>query len=225
MADRQRYVIWGSSGHAKVLAELLHDLGAEVAALFDNNQAAQTIATGIPLFIGEEGFTRWCSTVNPSEYFGLVAIGGARGRDRLDIQARFLRHGLKAAAVFHPTAQVSPSARIGAGTQLLAHSLVAADSRIGEACILNHKASIDHECIIGNGVHLAPGVTLAGCVEVGDEVMLGTGSCVLPRIKIGAGTIIGAGSLVTHDIPAGVVAYGRPAKVMRPNSGEPMKGA
>jgi acetyltransferase-like isoleucine patch superfamily enzyme len=46
-------------------------------------------------------------------------------------------------------------------------------------------------------------------------VTIGAGATVVDQITIGAGSIIGAGSLVTRDIPAGVIAYGNPAKVIR----------
>jgi sugar O-acyltransferase (sialic acid O-acetyltransferase NeuD family) len=216
MSVKRRFVVWGSSGHAKVLAELLAAKGYQLAALFDNAPEARSIAADIPLYTGEAGFAQWVSANDPADYSALVAIGGARGEDRIAIQALFRRHGLSVPSVCHPEAFVAASARIGAGTQVLAHALVAADASIGAACILNHKAAVDHECNVGDGVHLAPGVTLCGCVEIGTNVFIGAGSCVLPRIKIGEGSTIGAGSLVTCDIPSGVVAYGRPAKVIRP---------
>lgn len=217
MSTKRRCAIWGSSGHAKVLADLLVETGHELAVLFDNDPAARSIAAGVPLYIGEDGFAEWIAGVNPADYAGLVAIGGARGEDRIRIQAQFRHHGMALPAIIHPSAHVARSARIGAGSQVLAHALVAADAEVGEACILNHKVNVDHECRLGDGVHLAPGVTLCGCVEVGENTVIGAGSCVLPRVRIGAGAVIGAGSLVTRDIPSGVVAYGRPAVPKRTN--------
>ena len=50
---------------------------------------------------------------------------------------------------------------------------------------------------------------------VGDDVWLGGGAIVLPGVTIGADTVVGAGSVVTRDLPAGVVAVGNPARVVR----------
>lgn len=215
MSRGQRFIIWGSAGHAKVLADIVAQQGGLVEALFDNNAEAQAIRKDIPLIIGEQGFLQWLATVNPADYRALVAIGGGRGEDRLQLQRLLNSHGVQTSVIQHQSASVSPTASIGAGTQILAQSVVAAEASLGEACIVNHRSSVDHECVIGNGVHLAPGTTLCGCVEIGDFTFVAAGSCVLPRVRIGAGSMIGAGSLVTRDIPEGVVAYGRPARVIR----------
>lgn len=92
---------------------------------------------------------------------------------------------------------------------------MAADAQLGEACIANHRAVADHECVLGNGVHLAPGATLCGCVRLGNNVMIGAGAVVLPRVKIGENTIVGAGAVVVRDLPAGVVVAGNPARIIR----------
>jgi maltose O-acetyltransferase len=52
-------------------------------------------------------------------------------------------------------------------------------------------------------------------ITIGDNVWLGGGVIVLPGVSIGADTVVGAGSVVTRDLPAGVVAVGNPARVVR----------
>jgi acetyltransferase-like isoleucine patch superfamily enzyme len=69
--------------------------------------------------------------------------------------------------------------------------------------------------MLGNFVTVNPGATIAGCCRLEDGVTVGAGATVLDKITIGAGSIIGAGSVVTKPVPAGVVAYGAPAKVIR----------
>lgn len=214
------YVIWGSAGHAKVVAGILALRGARVVALFDNSPDAVSALDGVPLYIGESGLRRWRDGVaSSSTIFGLAAIGGARGRDRLAIQDLFRETKIVVAEpVIHPQASVCASASLGPGTQVLAQAVVASDARVGAAGILNHGANVDHECVLGDGVHVAPGATLCGCITIGHNVMIGAGAVVLPRITIGADTIVGAGAVVTRDLPAGVVALGNPARIIRPNS-------
>jgi len=216
MAEPARYVLWGSAGHAKVLASLIALRNGRVVALFDNDSAAVASLPGVPLHIGKEGFVRW-SEAEPArrEIFGLAAIGGERGRVRLEIHELFRSQGLRVEPLTHPDASVCATASLGAGTQVLARGIVAAAARLGEACIVNHGAQADHECVIGDGVHLAPGATLCGLVTLGNNVMIGAGAVVLPRVVIGEDTVVGAGAVVTRDLPAGVVAVGNPAKIIR----------
>ena len=211
-----RYAIWGSAGHAKVLADLIGLLGGTVVALFDNRDVPSALP-GVLVFIGEAGFARWADSVPAiSEVSGLVAIGGDHGRDRIAIQRLFAARGLRLPSVVHPDASVSATARLGAGTQVLAQAVVAADARVGDACIVNHGACIDHECVIGDGVHVAPGATVCGLAKLHNNVMVGAGAVVLPRLTIGENSVIGAGAVVTRDLPAGVVVVGNPARAGRP---------
>ena len=210
----QRYVLWGSAGHAKVLASLIALRGGRVVALFDNREVHSSLH-GVLLYVGEAGFSRWADDIESlASVIGLAAIGGDRGRDRLAVHALFRRRGLQVRSLVHPDASVCATAVIGAGTQVLAQAIVAAEARIGEACILNHRASVDHECVLGDGVHIAPGATLCGCVTLGDNVMVGAGAVVLPRVSIGANSLIGAGAIVTKNIPAGVTVMGNPGRVV-----------
>lgn len=52
-------------------------------------------------------------------------------------------------------------------------------------------------------------------ITIGDNVWLGGGVIVCPGVTIGADTVVGAGSVVTRDLPSGVVAVGSPARVIR----------
>lgn len=59
------------------------------------------------------------------------------------------------------------------------------------------------------------GLEYALPIRVGNNVWIGAGVCVLPGVTIGDNTVIGAGSVVTKDIPSGVLAAGNPCRVIR----------
>ncbi len=213
----EHYILWGSAGHAKVIASLIKSQGGRVVALFDNDPRVTSAVPGTSLWIGMGGFVRWAEErvaggSGSLGVKGLATIGGAHGADRLGIHRVFKAHGVRVCSIIHPTAFVCPTARIGIGAQVLAQAVIAADTQIGEACIINHRASADHECILGDGVHLAPGATLCGNVTIGNNVLIGAGAVVLPGIKVGDGAIVGAGAVVTRDVPTGMVVVGNPAR-------------
>ncbi len=92
----------------------------------------------------------------------------------------------------------------------------------------------DTDIVIGDSVMIGPNVTIATAghpvdpelrrkvaqfnlpVRIGNNVWIGGGVVILPGVSIGDDTVIGAGSIVTKDIPAGVVAVGNPCRVLRP---------
>jgi maltose O-acetyltransferase len=54
-------------------------------------------------------------------------------------------------------------------------------------------------------------------VTIGDDTWIGGNVTILPGVHIGADVVIGAGSVVTRDIPDGVIAVGNPCRVLRKN--------
>jgi sugar O-acyltransferase (sialic acid O-acetyltransferase NeuD family) len=206
-----KYIIWGSSGHSKVLNEVLEMSGGIVVALFDSNPNATPSLIEVPLYYGSDGLNIWIKNNGDIDALGAIAIGGQNGRDRQKIASLFEAHGVRTPYLVHPSASVSPSAIIGSGSHILAHVVVAADASIGKLCIVNNGAQIDHETQLENGVHLAPGSILCGCVTVQENAFIGAGAVVLPRINIGRNSIVGAGAVVTRDVPDGAVVAGNPA--------------
>jgi sugar O-acyltransferase (sialic acid O-acetyltransferase NeuD family) len=206
-------IIWGATGQALVVEEILSFYNLPIVLFVDNNKSIQSPFENIPLVYGDLELDSWLREKNPSNYYFVVAIGGESGSDRYDIYQKLKSKGLKPYNVIHPTATISPSAVLGEGCQVMAGALVGVRVRMGDACIINTAASIDHESILGNGVHLAPGVTTAGLIEIGHFSFIGTQATLLPRIKIGTRTVIGAGSVVTKDIPDCVTCYGNPARI------------
>jgi sugar O-acyltransferase (sialic acid O-acetyltransferase NeuD family) len=213
MPNKSRFIIWGASGHGKVIKDVIEMNQGKLIAMFDNNKNIQSFSPDIPLYYCEKGLDIWRGQFDSVEGVrAAITIGGSRGADRIKIAKNLLMVGLSLPIVQHPTASISRSAEFGKGCQFLANSVVAVDVRMGDVCIINHGAIVDHECHLGNGVHIAPGATLCGCVSVGDNTMIGAGAIILPRIKIGVNVIIGAGAVVTKNVLNNSVVIGNPAK-------------
>ena len=209
----KKMIFWGATGQAKVLRECMKGSGIKLLALFDNNEDLSSPYDDIRLYHGVRGFEQWMKNRDSSEPLGfLVAIAGDRGEDRVEIQEYLKAFGCTPLTAKHPTACVTDSVIIGAGSQILANSTVCVETVIGPACIVNTGATVDHECRIGAGVHIGPGANLAGCVEVEDYSTIYTGAVILPRIRIGKGAIVAAGAVVIESVPAYTVVAGNPAR-------------
>jgi sugar O-acyltransferase (sialic acid O-acetyltransferase NeuD family) len=212
----RKIIFWGAAGHAKVLREFIGSLGFELIAMFDNDPGLTPPFRDVPLYFGGQGLEAWRSK-QQGDVFCLVAIGGCRGRERLEIYRSLEAKQISPIVAVHPRAFIAGDAVLGKGTQVLANAAVCAEVQVGQACIINTGASVDHESTLGDGVHLAPGAILAGCTSVGDCSLIGPGAVVLPRIRVGGNVIVGAGSIVTRDVPDNVVVFGNPAKFQRHN--------
>ena len=210
----QPLILWGATGQAHVIYEFADRVGYEVVALFDNNPEAVSPWPNVPLYHGQAGFETWRDQ-HPGDCAFAVAIGGHHGAVRLSIHQQLLAAGLSPATLIHPTAYVARDATLGPGCQVLAQATVCAGTTLGKQCIINTAASIDHESILEDGVHLAPGARLAGCVHIGQHTMVGLGSVVLPRVRIGSGVIIGASTVVPRDIASSQVVYDKQNQMIR----------
>lgn len=206
-------VIWGAKGHAKVLREFEQAAGFRTVAVVDRDSGIVPPFPDVPVLAGEADLRRFVAQRQDGEaLWGITAIGGRRGRDRLAIQTLMQDLGMVIATVVHPAAYVAGCAAVGVGSHVLAGSIVGVETTIGRATILNTRCSVDHECSIGDGVHIAPGAVLAGCVSVGDGAFIGPGAVVTSRCRIGRDAIVGAGAVVLKDVPDGATVYGVPAR-------------
>lgn len=84
--------------------------------------------------------------------------------------------------------------------------------RIGRCFHANLYSYIEHDCVVGDFVTLAPGAKVNGNVTLGDHVYIGSGAIIRQGITIGVGAIVGMGAVVTRDVPPGVTVVGNPAK-------------
>lgn len=205
-------VIWGGKGHAKVIRPILEYHGHRIVAVYDRDPSVTTPFADVPLITTEAEFRSWRRMHSSGELGYALAIGGEHGRERCRLADQIEQFGLNPLPIVHQRAWIADSAKIGQGCHVLALSAVCVEAELGRHTIINTGASVDHECILGQGVHIMPGATLAGCVVVEDFATVGSNATVLPRVRIGAAATVGAGAVVTADVPANARVAGVPAR-------------
>lgn len=204
--------IWGSSGHALVVADAV--------ALSQDYNLICFINNTVPVFygtycdkpvLGTENL--WTNLQSNNVSHIIVAIGDCHSRHNIGKLVK--EQGFSLTTIVHPSATIATGVKIGAGCFIAAGAVICPGTTIEENVIINTCASIDHECNIANACHISPGAHLAGNVTVGTGTWVGIGASIIEKIKIGSNTIIGAGSVVTKNIPDCVIAYGNPAKPIK----------
>lgn len=208
-------ILWGGTGQAKVVRPIIEHYGAKVIAVFDDTPNLARPFLDVDLFCGWDAFKKWIDSRDRKTIGFCVAIGNPHGRVRIRFQNRLIDEGLQPISIAHPTAWIAENATVGSGAQIHAGAIIGVETRIGEQCIVNTRASIDHECVLEDGVELAPGATLCGSVYAGTNSWICAGATVLPRVRLGADSVIGAGAVVIRDVPDGTTVVGVPAKPVR----------
>jgi sugar O-acyltransferase (sialic acid O-acetyltransferase NeuD family) len=146
----------------------------------------------------------------------LLCVAGVRDPlVRLRVARRMDLPAERYATFVHPSVEVSQDSTIGAGSILLAQSVLTAAVRIGEHVVVMPRAVLTHDDVLEDYATLASGVNLAGGVHVERGAYIGAGATVREYVRIGAGALVGMGSVVLHDIPSGQVWAGNPARHLR----------
>lgn len=206
-------VIWGASGHAMVVADVVRLQGLYTIAGFLDNVSPQRKGEtfcGSSILGGEEQLETLLSLgINQ------ILLGFGNCQMRLQKTPYLLSKGFSLPVAVHPKAVVASDVSLGPGTVVAAGAVVNPGVKVGCSVIINTSASVDHECVIGDAAHISPGAHLAGRVVVGEATQIGIGAVVIQDTTIGSRSIVGAGAVVVQDIPDQVIAYGVPAKVKR----------
>ncbi|EKD55008.1 MAG: hypothetical protein ACD_60C00028G0005 [uncultured bacterium] len=207
-------LILGSGGHAKVLLDCLrHANHISVLGMLDNNpeRVGQSIMQ-VPILGHEDDILQSHSPGDVQLVNGIGFLGQDRNRENIFL--KFKQAGYQFLSVIHPTAYIGSDVLLGEGVQVMAGSTIQPGCCFGNNIIVNTHTSIDHDSYIEDHVHLAPGVTSCGNVQIHLGTHVGCGATLRQGVSIGARSLIAAGAVVVHDIQTGSKVAGVPAKNM-----------
>lgn len=202
-------LILGGGGHGKVVASIAMDSGGwgRIAILDDKFDGTQDLL-GLPVIGRLEDAARFLGEFSDA----FVAIGDNQLRRQLHEFVE--RLGFRMPTLRQASASVSPLATLGEGSLACAQSAVIVGATLGRGCIVNTAASVGHDCRLGDFIHVAPGVRLAGGVVCGDGTWIGMGASVKEEVRLGRNVTVGAGAVVLQDVPDGVTVVGVPARIV-----------
>lgn len=165
-----------------------------------------------------------------------------RGRDDGELET-FIGDGsiIRAFAVIYAGARLGANVQVGHGALIREGNVIGDGASVGSysvlegACQVGAGARIHSRCFlesttVGKDAFLGPGVIVTDdphppcpkyveCgqgVTIEDRAKIGGGAVLLPGITIGVGALVGAGSVVTQDVPPGMVVAGNPATILKP---------
>lgn len=195
----KRLVIIGASGHGKVVSDIAIKNGYQDIVFLDDNENIKECA----------GFIVVGKIIEFSEMLDadfIVAIGNAKIRKQIQEKLS------NVITLIHPNAVIGRDVVVGRGTVVMAGAVINNGSVIGNGCIINTSSSVDHDCEIGDFVHISVGSHIAGTVSIDKNTWVGAGAVVSNNIHICENCMIGAGAVVIQNINESGTYIGIPAK-------------
>ena len=202
---KKRLLIVGAGGHGKVVADIAMkmSLWESIAFLDDNDSLGEVL--GLKVIDKATEATKY---VRDSDLF--VAIGNDTIRERT--QRELESTGAELPVLIHPHAVIAQDVELGVGSVVMAGVVINSCTRIGRGCIINTGATIGHDNIIEDFVHVSPGVNTGGSVRIGTGTWIGLGSKIVNNVNITGGCTVGAGAVVVKDITIAGTYVGVPAR-------------
>jgi len=196
-------IIYGASGHGKVILACLRSLQFPNSILFIDDYPKEDTLDGIQVVHKNQ-------ILSFENKQMIIAVGCNKTRSKISksINPNYI-------SVIHSTACISEYSELGIGTVVMPKVVVNPGTIIGMHCIINSAAVVEHDCQIADFCHIAPNASLAGNVSVGEGSHIGIGAVVIQGVKIGKWTTIGAGAVIIHDVPDFAVVVGNPGKIIK----------
>ena len=195
----KKLLIYGASGHGKVIADIALLNGYEEIIFYDDDKNKN--------FIDKYEITH---EFPEDDYDLIVAIGDNDTREKIS-----LKTDKKQVTLIHPEAVVARDVEIGEGCTVMARAVINSGSRLGKGVIVNTCASVDHDNIIEDYVHVSVNAHTAGNVKIGKRSFIGMGALVINNITIVEDTTVGAGAVIVEDINEKGTYAGVPARKIK----------
>lgn len=205
-----KLVVFGAGGHARVVLEILRMTDEfEIVGLLDRGETGRVYLDGVMALGTDERLVELRKEGVTHYFIAVGSVGSLSPRKRLyDLAAA---QQMEAVRALHPRAIISPFAKVGPGTAVLAGAIVNPGASVGENVIINTGAIVEHDCKISDHSHISTGALLCGGVRVGEEAHVGAGATIRQNCSVGRGAVVGAGAVVIKDVPDCVTVVGVPA--------------
>lgn len=206
---KKKILLAGGGRHAIEVMDIVHYQRMEVELYFydDLNNDRTVFLNTYPILKGKTDVYN----IFKENFEFILSLSGVHGRKV--VNDKIISMGGVARSIISQTATIGKlNVNIDNAVNIMHHVLISSNTSIGYGSLVNSKASIHHDVIIGEYCEICPGAILLGGAKLGNQTFIGAGAIVLPNIKIGNNAIIGAGAVVTKDVDDNSKVIGIPAK-------------
>lgn len=207
----KKILLVGGGGHCKsVLDTLLSTNQYSEIGVVDLKESLNKKVLSASIIGTDEDLPNLYKEGYKHAFVSLGSIGNPRRR--INLYHLLEDIGFIIPNIIDPTAIISNDVKLGKGIFIGKKAVINAGAFIHDGAIINTAAIIEHDCIVGEFTHVAPGTVLCGHVQIGRETHIGANSVIKQQVNIGSNTMIGIGSVVLKDIGDSREAFGSPCK-------------
>ena len=211
MYDSHKVVIFGCSGHAKVVADILESNNKyQLIGFIDKFIPNNTTVLDYKVIGDELILPKLMKKYNFNK--GVVGIGNNFLRSKVVDLIKKLAPDFQFINCIHNSANISKYCEIGFGNVVMPGVSINASSKISDHCILNTNSSLDHDCYMDSYSCLAPNSAVGGNCIIGRYSYVGIGASIFHGVSIEKNCIIGGGSILNKNTKSDSTYYGIPAK-------------
>ena len=209
----KKIIIFGSSGHAKSIAEILEMLDYEIIGFIDSYLPKGQQVFNYKIIGSETELFDCVKTYGTNKV--VIGVGDIQGRTKVVGKIRKINPDITFPTIISPRATVSKRTIIGEGTVIFSNSFVNVECEIGNFCVINSASVVEHNTQICDFCTISPAANIGGNVKIEECSFIGSSATIIQKRNIGKHSVIGAGAIVTRDIPDNVLAVGMPAIVKK----------
>lgn len=203
---KKKVILFGAGGHARSCIDVIEQEGTfHIVGLVGKESEVGNEVNGYRVVADETNV----SDLKHQANFALVAVGQILSPElRIKLKDQIIQAGFELATVIAPTAYISPSAVIGAGTIVMHGAILNTGVQVGQNCIINSKALLEHDVSVKDNVHISTGAILNGKVSIDEGCFVGSGAVLKEGIIIGQRTVIGMGTILRKNLGPNQISYG-----------------
>ncbi len=214
--DKKILYIFGTGGHARVILSeiLILDTYEEIIFVSPNHYDEDIIRINTHTYKVVNSTDDLIKIYNKDSY-GIIGIGDISKRRNIVDELLSKIPDFKWTSVISLNSIIAEDVLVEEGTVVVAGSIINTGSRLGKHCIVNTRATIDHDNQIGSYVNINPGVVTGGSVTIHDDSEVGIGSIIKNNILINKNVTIGGNSFVNKDCLSDSLYFGNPIRKIK----------
>lgn len=166
----KKIIVIGGGGHAKVVISIIKKLNNfDIIGYTDIENNSDILGVE---YLGNDEILEELF-LNKNIKNAAIGIGQIKNvESRKETIEKLLKIGFEFPVIISPNAVVNEDVKLGEGTVVMDGVIINSGAFIGDFSIINTKTSIDHDCKIGDYVHIAPGVTISGALKLAAILLL-----------------------------------------------------